>query len=99
MSSDFKGLESSREYRFKEWLRYTRTRPYVCQPLMKNFWQCFDHHHFVMKEDAGDAKSKCLEKFNYEECFKENSSLLKENWAKNVQIYSAAGGDEEEEEE
>ncbi len=94
------GLDTSREYRFKEFLRYTRTRPYACQPLMKNFWQCFDHYVFNKNEDESEVKTKCLEKFNFEECFKENKTLLQENWAMNVGFHEpagASGGDEEEE--
>jgi hypothetical protein len=98
--SDNLVLQNSREYRFKEWLKYTRTRPFACQSLMKNFWQCFDHYRFTKSEEEGEAKSKCLEKFNYSECFIENKEKLLENWPLNVQIYdpSGSGGEEEDEE-
>jgi hypothetical protein len=97
--SEFKGFEYTREYRFREWIRYTKTRPYVCQPIMKNFWQCFDYSHFTKNIDEAEAKTQCLEKFNYEECFKENSDKLFENLPKNVQEVSLggdSGGDDEE---
>lgn len=92
-------MENSREYRFKEWLRYTRTRPYVCQPLMKNYWQCFDYYKFTKGEEETEARTKCLEKFNYEECFTENKEKLRENWIYNVEEIESpfkAGGDESE---
>jgi hypothetical protein len=97
--SDFDSLENSREYRFGEWYRYTKTRPLACQPLMKNYWQCFDYYHFVKKEDAGESRAKCLEKFNYEECFNENKTKLIENWPLNVKITLPQGAAEEESEE
>jgi hypothetical protein len=98
--SDFRGFEHIREYRFREWLRFTKTRPYVCQPLMKNFWQCFDHFHFDKNMEEADAKTNCLEKFNYEECFNENKEKLIENrkYNFNVVVPSSAAGEEEEEE-
>jgi hypothetical protein len=92
-------MEKTREYRFREFLRYTRGRPYVCQPLMKNFWQCFDYTHFTKNVDESEAKSQCLEKFNYEECFKENKDKLYENLPFNVEEISLGGGGDEEEEE
>jgi hypothetical protein len=97
--SDFKGFEFSREYRFKEWLKFTRSKPFVCQPIMKNFWQCFDHFHFNKLVEESEAKLQCLEKLNYEECFKENSSKLFENTVLNAEEYipAGAGGSEDEE--
>jgi len=52
----------------------------------------------MKKEDESESKSKCLEKFNYLECFSENKAKLKENWALNVKFYEPAGSVEEEEE-
>lgn len=78
-------LHSSREYRFKEFRRYTRTRPYTCQGLMKQFYQCFDYSHFQKNIDEESAKKDCLEKFNFEECLTENKDLLKENWVYHVE--------------
>jgi hypothetical protein len=97
--SEFKGFEQTREYRFREFLRYTRTRPYVCQPLMKNFWQCFEFNHFDKNVEESEAKTQCLEKFNFEECFKENKDKLYENQAFRVEEISLGGdaGDEDEE--
>jgi len=97
--SENKGFEFTREYRFKEWLRFTRTRPYACQPLMKNFWQCFDHYHFQKLQDENETRTKCLEKFNYEECFNENKEKMIENWCLNIEeiVPEGAGGGEEEE--
>ncbi len=83
--SDKPGIEGSREYRFKEWLRFTKTRPYVCQPLLKGFYQCFDYYHFVKNQDEDSTKVKCLEKFNYEECLTENKDLCFENWIYNIE--------------
>jgi hypothetical protein len=98
--SDFKGFEFTREYQFKEWLRYTRSRPFVCQPFMKNYWQCFDHFHFGKNVEEGEAKSNCLEKFNYVECLNENKERWRENWVYNGEAIfpeGGAGGEEEEE--
>jgi hypothetical protein len=75
-----KGLENSRQYRMQEWKRYMRTRPLACWPVMKNYYQCFDHYRFDKNEDEGAAKAKCFEKFNYQECFDENKDKLRENW-------------------
>ena len=97
--SEFKGFEQTREYRFREFLRYTRTRPYVCQPLMKNFWQCFEFNHFDKNVEESEAKTQCLEKFNFEECFKENKDKLFENQAMRVEELSLGGDAGEEEEE
>ena len=97
--SEFKGFEFTREYRFREWVRYTKTRPYVCQPLMKNYWQCFDHLHFSNNLDELKAKTQCLEKFNYEECFEENKEILFENLPKNAYEYVPVKATAEEEEE
>ena len=93
------GFENTREYKFREWVRYTRTRPYVCQPLMKNFWQCYDYFHFGKNLEDSEAKSQCLEKFNYEECFNENKDKLYENLPYNIEelVIGDAGGDEEDE--
>jgi hypothetical protein len=85
--SEKQGIEASREYRFKEFLRYTRTKPYACQPLMKQFYQCFDFYHFQKNEGEEEAKAKCFEKFNYEECFTENKDKLRENWQLNLEDY------------
>ncbi len=92
-------LQNSREYRFIEWLRFTRSRPIACQPIMKNFYQCFDHHRFNLSLDESEAKSKCLEEFNYEECFTENFPKLKENWPRNVDFIQLGGGGDEEDED
>ena len=98
--SEIQGFEPTREYRFKEWLRFTRSRPYACQSLMKNFWQCFDYYHFDKKLEESEAKSSCLEKFNFEDCLNENKDKLFVNLKKNVEIMmpELPGGGEEEEE-
>lgn len=98
--SEFQGFEQTREYRFREWLRYTRSRPYACQPLMKNFWQCFDYFHYNKNIDETEAKTTCLEKFNYEQCFNEHKDILFENLKNKVEIImpDIPGGGEEEEE-
>jgi hypothetical protein len=93
-------FENSREYKFKEFLRYTRTRPYACQPLMKNFWQCFDYFHYQKNQDEIESKRNCLEKFNFLECVNENKEKCLENWMFNVEVNlpeGAAAGEEEEE--
>jgi hypothetical protein len=77
-------MENSREYRHKEWIKYLRTRPYACWPVMKNYYQCFDHYKFDKNEDEASAKAKCFEKFNYQECFNENKEQLRENWIYNI---------------
>ena len=77
-------FDNSREYRFLEWRKYTQTRPYSCQGLMKNFWQCFDNFRFIKNFDEVESKTNCLEKFNYEECLSENKEKLFENWIYNT---------------
>lgn len=92
-------FDKTREYRFKEFRRFTRTRPYDCQGLMKNFWQCFDYFHFQKNEEEPKAYSDCMEKFNYEECLTENKPKLWENWKYNAKYAASEEGGEEEEEE
>jgi hypothetical protein len=81
-----KSLDNSREYSQKAWIRFLKTRPSACWPLMKNYYQCFDHFHFEKNQDKDSAKTTCLEKFNYEECLTENKEKLKENWIYNLEI-------------
>ena len=82
-----KSLDNSREYKHKQWIRYIKTRPYTCWPLMKNYFQCYDYNHYEKNEEESAAKQLCLEKFNYEECLTENKDKLRENWIYNVEIY------------
>jgi hypothetical protein len=94
-SPDKSDFALSREYKFKEFLRYTRTRPYTCQSLMKNFWQCFDFTHFEKGNDEESAKASCLEKFNFQQCLEENKEKLWENWQFNVTEVEPEEGDAE----
>lgn len=78
-------FENTREYKFKEFRRFTRSRPFACQPIMKQFWGCFDHFRFIKNNEEADSKTTCLEKFNYEECLTENKQKCLENWKYNVE--------------
>jgi hypothetical protein len=77
----------SREYKHKEAIRFIRSKPLVCQPIMKNYFQCVGYYHHEKNQDLPTVEASCLEKFNFQECFTENKERLKENWIFNAEEF------------
>lgn len=75
----------SREYKHKEAIRYTRSRPLACQGIMKNYFQCVDYYHYDKNQELNSVSEKCLEKFNYKECLVDNKEKIWENWYLNTE--------------
>jgi len=73
-------MDSSREALHLLRIKYVKSRPLACQGILKNFYQCSNFYEYEKGESATEAKEKCLEKFNFNECLEENRAKCFENW-------------------
>ena len=73
-------MDSSREMLHLQRIAYIKSRPFACQGLMKQFYQCSNHHEYEKGLSSEEGKGVCLEKFNYLECLEENRAKCFENW-------------------